>query len=384
MIVRIPGEGQFRINDDSGVSELDFLDGQLEAALQADDESAFHAALEAMHTHIHAISSPLSPDAQEPSDLILPPADTTMGEIKRVLYDSGLVPDGVPAAQEVSGADAGDVPAAQEVSGVRTDAGDVPEAEEYAEEDRKRREEAEVLNQADTLVYSTDTDAIKSDTGNAGRVSQKMGTIIYQQDRQSGGVDQGVRPSAGDEVVEHEILDEAAEVASQAAQTASATASDRNRRKDAASDVPVLTAFVSYSHKDERYRQALDISLAQLKRNGLISVWYDKKILPGEQWDKEIDRNIETADIILVLVSPDLLASDYAYTREMQRAIKRHRTGLTTVIPVILRPSDWQNSPLSDLQALPSNGRPISIWSKRDQAWLDVVHGLRKLVSSRG
>jgi len=163
--------------------------------------------------------------------------------------------------------------------------------------------------------------------------------------------------------------------------------SDRTKQspsRNTASAAPSLSAFVSYSHRDERYRQALDISLAQLKRSALISLWYDMKILPGQEWNEEIDKNLETADIVLVLVSPDFLASDYAYTHEMQRAIERHHNGLATVVPIILRPSDWQDSPLGDLQALPSNGRPISMWPKRDQAWLDVVYGLRQLVSSRG
>jgi molecular chaperone DnaK len=300
------------------------------------------------------------------------------------------------------------------------------DAEQYEERHRLLSAEAEVRRQADLLVYqsekflgenedkvpeaiksevresltqvkhalkSSDTDAIKSATERAAQVSQKMGTAIYQQAQaqQASGVDQGVQASADDEVVDDEIADyeEVAtetlhEAASQAGQMASATASDKNLRSDTDSAAPVLSAFVSYSHKDERYRQALDTSIAQLKRNGLISVWYDRKILPGQQWDKEIDKSLEMADIILVLVSPDFLASDYAYTREMQKAIERHHAGLTTVIPVILRPSDWRHSPLGELQALPSNGRPISIWSKRDQAWLNVVDGLRRLVSSRG
>jgi hypothetical protein len=287
------------------------------------------------------------------------------------------------------------------------------EAEKFAEEDAKRREEGEVRNRAGTLAYQTQkflaenaekvpgdmkaevrealaevrraleskhTDAIRSATERVTQVSQKMGTAIYAQAPQPRGVDQDVQASADDEVIEDDILDE---IHDQPALTASATTSYQDRRRDAASDSPTLSAFVSYSHEDERYRRTLDISLAQLKRNGLISVWYDRRILPGQQWDKEIDRNLETADIVLVLVSPDFLASEYAYTREMQIAIERHRTGRTTVIPVILRPSDWRSSPLGSLQALPSDGRPISMWNKRDQAWLDVVHGLRKLVSNR-
>lgn len=144
------------------------------------------------------------------------------------------------------------------------------------------------------------------------------------------------------------------------------------------------SAFVSYSQRDERYRQRLDISLAQLRRNSLISVWHDRKILPGQEWDREIDKNLESADIVLLLVSPDFLASDYAYSREMMRALERHQSGSATVVPIILRPSDWQNSPLGSLQALPNKGRPVSSWPNRDQAWLDVAQGLRRLISDQG
>ena len=289
----------------------------------------------------------------------------------------------------------------------------VAEAKQYAEVDRKRREEGEVRNHADSLAYqsekflsenedkipqdiksevrealaemkraleSKDTDTVRSAAERITQVSQKMGTAIYQQDLQSNEVDQDIQVLAEDEVVEDGILDEAH---GQPVRTASANTSYENRSRNVAADASALSAFVSYSHKDERYRRTLDTSLTQLKRNGIISVWHDRKILPGQQWDKEIDRSLETANIVLVLVSPDFLASEYAYTREMQIAIERHHAGRTTVIPVILRPSDWLSSPLGSLQALPSDGRPISMWNKRDQAWLDVVYGLRQLVSNR-
>lgn len=143
-----------------------------------------------------------------------------------------------------------------------------------------------------------------------------------------------------------------------------------------------LRAFVSYSHRDERYRQRLEISFASLRRSGLISTWYDRKILPGEEWEDEIDENLNSADLVLTLVSPDFLASDYAYSREMSRALERRRSGSAIVVPIILRPSDWQNSPLGSLQALPREGRAVSSWPNRDEAWLDVVQGLRRLVES--
>jgi TIR domain len=140
------------------------------------------------------------------------------------------------------------------------------------------------------------------------------------------------------------------------------------------------SVFVSYAHKDERYRQRLEISLIQLQRDGLITVWHDRKILPGQEWDQEIDRNLESAEIILLLVSPDFLGSKYAYGREMLRALERHQSRSATVVPIILRPSDWQHSLLAPLQALPSEGRPVARWSDRDQAWLDVAQGLRRLI----
>jgi len=141
--------------------------------------------------------------------------------------------------------------------------------------------------------------------------------------------------------------------------------------------------FVSSSRKDKRYRQQLDTILVPLRRNKLISVWHDRVILPGQEWDPEIDKHLESADIVLVLVSPDFLASEYAYGKEMSRALERHASGEAIVVPIILRPCDWQHSPLAALQALPSDGRPISSWANRDEAWLDVVKGLRRLISGQ-
>jgi TIR domain len=145
-----------------------------------------------------------------------------------------------------------------------------------------------------------------------------------------------------------------------------------------------MNALVSYSHKDERYMRELEIAASQLRRNGLISVWHDRKILPGEEWDRQIDLYLSSADLVLLLVSPDFLASEYAYSREMSLAMEQRESGMTIVIPIILRASDWTNSPLSSLQVLPSNARPVLSWTNRDEAWLDVVQGLRRLSSRRG
>ena len=161
----------------------------------------------------------------------------------------------------------------------------------------------------------------------------------------------------------------------------SESAESRQRQPNASAG---RRAFVSYSHEDEQYRLQLDKWLAPLTREKLISVWHDRKILPGQDWDQEIDKNLESADIVLLLVSQDFLASEYAYSREMSRAMERHRSRSATVVPIILSPSDWRNSPLSSLEALPSKGKPVEKWSDHNEAWLDVVQGLRRLISGRG
>jgi hypothetical protein len=170
------------------------------------------------------------------------------------------------------------------------------------------------------------------------------------------------------------------------AQSLSAVPDDNKQRQVEpipSSASAAMKAFVSYSHRDERYRRRLHVSLAQLRRNELISIWHDRKISPGQDWNREIDKNLESANVVLVLVSPDFLDSDYAYSREMRQALERHDSGLATVVPIILRPADWQDSPLGALQALPSNGRPVTTWSNRDQAWLDIALGLRRLISGQ-
>jgi len=138
--------------------------------------------------------------------------------------------------------------------------------------------------------------------------------------------------------------------------------------------------FYSYSHKDENHRVRLGTSLSVLEREGLIEEWHDRKIMPGQNWEEILDENLETADIVVLLVSSDFLASDYCYEKEMKRALERHSKGETTVIPVIVRPCEWDRTPLADLQALPKDTRPITKWSNRDEAWLYVARGIRTVV----
>ncbi len=138
----------------------------------------------------------------------------------------------------------------------------------------------------------------------------------------------------------------------------------------------------SYSHKDEALRIELEKHLSVMRRNGIITDWHDRRIVPGELWEAEISRQIETAQMIVLLISPDFMASDYCYETEMTRALERHRDGDAVVIPVLLRPVDWKESPLAALQALPRDARPVTTWSNIDEALLDVAQGIGRAVEA--
>jgi DNA-binding NarL/FixJ family response regulator len=143
--------------------------------------------------------------------------------------------------------------------------------------------------------------------------------------------------------------------------------------------LPSLEVFFSYAHKDEALRDKLVTHLSTLKRQGAITDWHDRLISPGAEWVGQIDNHLNAAGIILLLISPDFIASDYCYGVELVRAMERHQAGQARVIPIILRPVDWTGTPFSKLQALPKDGKPITIWANEDEAFLDVAKGLRRI-----
>src|SRR6266566_5580232 len=144
-------------------------------------------------------------------------------------------------------------------------------------------------------------------------------------------------------------------------------------------EVP-LSIFISYAHEDERLLQQLEAHLSLLRRQGWIADWHDRQILAGDEWARDIDQHLETASIILLLISPDFLASDYCYDIEMQRALERHDRGEARVIPVILRPVDWEGAPFAHLQCLPRDARAITEWDNRDAAFRDIARGIRTAI----
>ncbi|NET39396.1 MAG: TIR domain-containing protein, partial [Cyanothece sp. SIO1E1] len=143
-----------------------------------------------------------------------------------------------------------------------------------------------------------------------------------------------------------------------------------------------LRLFYSYAHKDESLRDELEVHLKLLQRQGLIQTWHDRSIIAGEEWAKAIDDNMNRADIILLLVSANFVASDYCYDIELQQAMERHHHGEAQVIPVILKPADWSGTPFSKLQALPTDAKAVTQWGDRDAAWLNVETGIKRTLES--
>jgi hypothetical protein len=143
-----------------------------------------------------------------------------------------------------------------------------------------------------------------------------------------------------------------------------------------------VNVFIAYSHKDENLYQQLAAHLATLERQGYISAWHDRKIMPGVEWNNEISTYLERADLILLLVSANFLASDYCWNIEIDRAIQRHDDGDAVVVPIILKPCDWVEAPFNRLQAMPRNARPVTQWNDPNEAFVDIAKGIRRVVGS--
>lgn len=155
---------------------------------------------------------------------------------------------------------------------------------------------------------------------------------------------------------------------------------DLESQRDEALDslAKAKSVFFSYSHKDESLRDELETHLKLLQRQGVVSAWHDRKILPGQEWDGEIDRHLTRAKIVLLLVSADFIASEYCWDKEVQTAMARHESGEAIVIPIMLRPCDWKDAPFAKLQGLPQEMKAITSWEDRDAAWTDVAVGIRR------
>ncbi len=143
----------------------------------------------------------------------------------------------------------------------------------------------------------------------------------------------------------------------------------------------MINLFFSYSHKDETLRDELEIHLASLKRQGVIATWHDRRIGAGNEFDRSISENLESADIVLLLISPYFIASDYCYEVEMKRALEKHNKSESIVIPVILHPCDWHDMPFGKLLACPKDGKPISKFPNLHDGFLEVTKAVKNAAS---
>ena len=145
-----------------------------------------------------------------------------------------------------------------------------------------------------------------------------------------------------------------------------------------------LRFFVSYSHKDESYKNDLTTHLSSLIRSGSIASWDDRQIPIGGEWDHQIKSEMNNADVILLLISSDFLNSSYCNDVEVTRAMERHHsaTDPAVVVPIILRHCDWTDTSFAKLQALPKNAVPISSFADKDAAYLYIVKQIKNLINS--
>lgn len=140
--------------------------------------------------------------------------------------------------------------------------------------------------------------------------------------------------------------------------------------------------FCCYAREDQPLLQCLKAQLMPLQRQGFITLWADIDISAGSEWEKELEKHLDTAQVIILLVSPDFMASDYCYSKEMKRAMERHENGEAHIIPIILRPVYWQKAPFGKLQAFPTDAKPVtdSRWHTQDEAFFNIAEGIRRVV----
>ena len=141
-----------------------------------------------------------------------------------------------------------------------------------------------------------------------------------------------------------------------------------------------LTAFCCYAHTDQSLRDQLDEHLSNLKRQYHLNIWFDRQISPGENWEKAIEEKLNSADLILLLISSAFMASNYCYNKEMLHALDRHFKGEAKVIPILLRPVYWQHAPFSVIQMLPKSALPVTCWPNIDEAFYNVTLGIKQVI----
>ena len=142
-----------------------------------------------------------------------------------------------------------------------------------------------------------------------------------------------------------------------------------------------VTLFISYSHKDERYRDELRGALTAYERRGDVTTWDDTCIMPGQKWEQQLLDKLERADIIVLLLSNDFIRSEYCYSKEMKRALKRDAANENAVVPIVVRACAFDKLELGQIQAILPQGKPIKENKDRDRAWLEVTNKLDPVIA---
>jgi len=144
-----------------------------------------------------------------------------------------------------------------------------------------------------------------------------------------------------------------------------------------------LRVFISYSRQDEVWRRALEVQLAALRQQGVIADWSERDIGWGQRWTVALDQALGAGDLALVLVTSKFLESAAQWQADLSVVLARATPSRGQVVPVILRPVEWGDSPLKALEPLPGNGKPVSDWRDQEAAWSEVQEGIRQLVATR-
>jgi tetratricopeptide (TPR) repeat protein len=139
--------------------------------------------------------------------------------------------------------------------------------------------------------------------------------------------------------------------------------------------------FLSFTYEDRVFRDALDKHLSAFQRTGLIDDWHKHEIPPGSEWQDVVDEQLDQADIILLFITPDFVASNYCYSVQMKQALEKHDAGKVRVIPILFRPTFWYDLPFAKLQGLPTSGnKTVSEWRNKDRAYVEIVEGIKRAI----
>ncbi|HEY0754329.1 MAG TPA: TIR domain-containing protein [Ktedonobacteraceae bacterium] len=141
----------------------------------------------------------------------------------------------------------------------------------------------------------------------------------------------------------------------------------------------IVTLFYCYAHEDSALYSALETHLAYFKRQGQIANWSERQIRAGRKWKQEVETHLTSANIILLLISPDFIQSDTCAAR-MEQALELASAGRVRVLFVILRPTVWETIAHPQVMYLPENRQPITTWKDRDEVFTQIAQSIGNIV----